>query len=155
MSQWGVRRFVAERRRIAIVLAVLLLSVLTWWLLAADPWPFAPERESLAQRLDAGKTALVDHRQRIEARLRLQELEAAIADGRRSAALRPSYRLIEEKLESVLAREEPEIRAALRTEMTELLPDLTRNRGAARARIERLIAALQSSSGPGRQGQAK
>lgn len=87
--------------------------------------------------------------------MRLQELEAAIADGRRSAALRPSYRLIEELLESVLEREESEIRVALRSELTDLLPDLTGDRGAARERIERLIAELRSTRGPGRQGDSE
>jgi hypothetical protein len=152
LSQWGLRRFALRGRRIGIVLAVMLLVALASWLLAIRPWPFAHERHSLAGGLEAGTDALADYRSRIEARLRLQTLQAAIADGRRSAALRPSYRLIEELLEPVIASEQPERRAAMQAELEGLLPDLTGDRGAARARIERLIDMLRSPAGPGRQG---
>jgi hypothetical protein len=134
------------------VLAVVLLVTLAWWLLAVRPWPFRHEGNSLARDLGAGADALADYRDRIEARLRLQTLEAAIADGRRSVALRPSYRLIEELLEPMIAREQPEVRAEMQAELEGLLPDLAGDRGAARARIERLIEMLSSPAGPGRQG---
>jgi hypothetical protein len=152
LSQWGLRRFALRWRRIGIVLAVVLLAALAWWLLAVRPWPFRQQRDSLARELQAGTEALADYRDRIEARLRLQTLEAALADGRRSAALRPSYRLVEELLEPVVAREQPERRAELQAELSALLPDLTGDRGAARARIERLIDMLRTPAGPGRQG---
>jgi hypothetical protein len=152
LSQWGLRRFVPRWRRTGIVLAVVLLVALAWWVLAVRPWPFRHEPDSLARDLEAGADALADYGDRIEARLRLQTLEAAIADGRRSVALRPSYRLIEELLEPVIASEQPERRAEMQAELDRLLPDLTGDRGAARARIERLIEMLRSPAGPGRQG---
>jgi hypothetical protein len=153
LSQWGLRRFAVRGRRTGIALGVALLAALASWLLAVAPWSRSPGRASLEDGLGAGTSALAEYRDRIEARLRLQELEAAIADGRRSTSLRPSYRLVEDLLERVIAREEPEMRAAMQAELDGLLPDLTGNRAAARARIARLIEMLSSPAGPGRQGE--
>jgi hypothetical protein len=141
-----------NRRAAAAVLGVVLVGVLAWWLLALRPWPFVGERASLQRRVDSSVVAMDDYLVRVEARMRLQLLETAMADGRRSTALRPSYRLIEDLLEPVLAREEQESRLALGSELDDLLPDLSRDRGAARARIERLNDMLRSPAGPGRQG---
>lgn len=152
MSQWGVRRYMVTRRWVVLGIALVLLVAAGLWLLLSSPGFFRKEPDPLAALLAANTSQLVDYRERIEATLRLQALAAEMGDGRRSVALRPNYRLIEELLEPVLARQKPEERAALRTELVALLPDLTRNRGAARARIERLIEMLESPAGPGRQG---
>jgi hypothetical protein len=135
-----------------LLAASLLVAGAAWWLLALWPWPFATERASFEERLDASTADLVDYRDRAEVNLRLQMLANAIADGRRAASLRPTYRLLEELLEPVLGRLAPQRRTELLSEFDNLLPDLTQDRAAAMRRIERIREMLQSPAGPGRQG---
>lgn len=148
----GVGRFVLNRRVAVAVVGLIVVVALVWWLLFLRPWPFASTPESTQRALDANTSALNDYRTRVEARLRLQLLEAAMADGRRSALLRPTYRLLDDLLDPVLIRAAAEERLALRNELNSLLPDLSRDRSSARATIARLISRLSSTAGPGRQG---
>lgn len=152
MSQRGVRQYLVTRRWVLLGMVLVVLAAVALWLLLSESGPFRQEPDPLATLLDDNTAQLVDYRERIETTLRLQALAAEMNDGRRSVALRPNYRLIEDLLEPIIARQQPDERAALRAELTALLPDLTRNRGAARARIERLIEMLRSPAGPGRQG---
>lgn len=148
----GVRRFIGDWRFIGLLLVVFSLAVvLAWWLLLR-PWPFVTSHDSFEGRLAAGNEAMVDYRDRLEARMRLQFLEAELDDGRRSGALRPGYRLLEELLEPLIARAPPAERAKLQNELGGLLPDLVRDRRAARERIQSLDDLLTSPAGPGRQG---
>jgi hypothetical protein len=153
LSTGAVRRYFADRRALSLtILAVLVVVVTGWWLSRRDAWPFAAGAPSLQERLVDGRGDLADYRRRTEIRLRLQLLGTAIEDGRRSTVLRPAYRLLEDLLEPVLGRLEPQARAELRTELDGLLRDLSQDRSAALARIERMRASLYSPAGPGRQG---
>ncbi|MEX2534993.1 MAG: hypothetical protein WD273_05265 [Trueperaceae bacterium] len=152
MSNQGVRRFVWTWRRTGLLVGLLLAAGVAVWLIFLRPWPFAPSAESFEHRLESGVVTMVDYRERIEAGLRLHFLETALIDGRRSTELRPEFRVLEEQLESVKARRSPEARLAIEADLTALLPDLTRDRSAARERLVRLQEELRLSVGLGRQG---
>ncbi|HEX7004040.1 MAG TPA: hypothetical protein VF168_07625 [Trueperaceae bacterium] len=152
MSEQGARRFRLDRRRVGIVLAAALALLLILWLVLLLPWPFTTQPASLEVRIDAAVESLADYGARSEAVLRLQFLEAALIDGRRSSELRSDYRLLEEKLEPIIRRMEPQPASALEAELTGLLPDLTRDRSAAAHRLAEMTDLLLPAGGLERQG---
>lgn len=152
MSEQGARRFDLLGRRIGLSLALALGVLLVVWLTLLRPWPFAPSGTSFERRLDSTVLALGDQADRIEAGLRLKFFEAELVDGRRSSELRIQYRVLEEQIESILARMEPEERSALESELSGLPPDLSRDRRAARERLVELQELLLPTVGLSRQG---
>ena len=146
-----VRRLSWDRRRTGIVLAAVLVVLLVL-LLIIRPWPLTRAPSPLQGRVDATVSSLADYRDRIEASLRLQFLEAALVDGRRSAELSTDYRLIEEQLEPIIARMDDDSGPALEAQLDDLLPDLTRDRSAAAERLEEMQALLLPPMGLERQG---
>ena len=132
--------------------ALVLLPLL--WLFLAGPSPFRRPPYSLQSRIESGVGSLAYYRDRIEASMRLQFLESALVDGRRSSELRTDYRLIEEKLDSIIARMPPASGAALEAELNGLLPDLTRDRSAAARRLVEMQDLLLPAVGLRRQGDA-
>lgn len=155
MNRQGVRRFRWNWRYVGFVLAAVLALLLVLWLVVLRPWPLGRADDSLEVRLDSAVTSLSDYRYRIEAALRLQFLETALVDGRRSPQLRVDYRLLEQQLEPILARMEPEQRSALEAELTGLLPDLTRDRSAAAQRLVEMRELLLPPVGLERQGDGR
>lgn len=134
------------------MLALALGVVLAVWLTLLRPWPFGQSGAPFEGRLDSTVLALGDQADRIEAALRLQFLEAELVDGRRSSELRVEYRVLEEQIDSILGRMEPEERSALESELSGLLPDLSRDRRAARQRLIELQELLLPTVGLRRQG---
>lgn len=152
MSERGAGRFVWRKRAVPAVLALLLAVALIAAALLVWGSPFTSPSDSLDRRLAITTGDWLDHAERREVVLRLQLLAGEIADGRRSTALRPQYRLLAEELERVSQRLPPPKRGLVESELNALLPDLTRDRRTARERIERLEELLLHPGSPGRQG---
>lgn len=148
MRHRGRRREILKPAIVAA--AVLAVAGVLLWLLWFRGGP--PTAGVFGARLAASTGALVDHRQRVEARLRLQLLAAEMQAGRRSDRLRAGYRMVDESIEPLLANADAEERERLETELEGLQVALSRERTTAFERIRVLTEELMSSAGPGRQG---
>lgn len=135
----------------AFVAALLLGGAFLAWYLVTDAWPFG-QPHPVTRRLQSTANEINDHIDRVEARLRLQLLATEMDRGRRSALLRPGFRLVEDELEASAARGAPGPEVEALATLEALLTQLTDERTRARQQLQQLIQSLIPPGGPGRQG---
>lgn len=136
---------------LVFVAALVLGAAVLVWFLWADAWPFG-RPDPVTSRLQSSANTMKGHINRVEARLRLQLLATEMDRGRRSAALRPGFRLVEDELEEGPMGSSAGADAQLLASLEALLVELTDERVMARQRLQQIIQSLIPPGAPGRQG---